>query len=303
LILILGNALLFFGHFMKNSNMIRGRDSLGLLGEPDNNNGADAMANTIIADTPEPALAIPLGGPEASAPHDDGIDAKPLDLEADPLLHVVVLDDVNLEGDVALHQRLSKIRGLGGRESIEVVFELLMGFLVGGVDGKIDGAPVGSVEDAGRAYMEENDVVTGSEIVQHRPFHGERALVAQIDCDGDFPVSNVHYCIRRYKFPLRTSKIYLYITTISSAIISNTNELMYIHKNIQLGCRWMRISVRLQSVFHFQAEWISFLFPTSVDLLKFVDHRGFYVETLRQSFQRSLTFSVNGVVINTTSNG
>lgn len=60
------------------------------------------MVTALITNTPEPDLTIPLRDPKAPAPHDD----KPLDLEAYPLLHVMVVDNVNLEGDIALHQRL-----------------------------------------------------------------------------------------------------------------------------------------------------------------------------------------------------
>lgn len=46
------------------------------------------------------------------------------------------------------------------------------------IDLKLDSTPVGSVEDAGRANVEEDNSVSGAEIVLYGPSDGVGALVA-----------------------------------------------------------------------------------------------------------------------------
>ena len=146
------------------------------------------MMYTVIADAAETRLGGAFGGrAEATAAHDNSAEPEPLDLEAEPLLHVVVLHDVDFEGDLSLDQGLSQRVGLRSREIVQLVLELpLLGL---GVEGRIGilililgrnggAAPVGAVEDAGGADVEEDDVVAGAEVVLDGPFDGVGTLVA-----------------------------------------------------------------------------------------------------------------------------
>lgn len=162
-----------------------------VIGTPNDDHGTNTMVDAVITDAPKPALGGSPGRAEAAAPHDDGAEAQPLHLQAKPLLHVVVLHYVDFERDLSLHQGLSQVRGLRGREGVEVVLQLPLRLLGGGpgrVDVEVNGAPVGAVEYARGPHVEEDHGVAGTEVVLHGPSDGEGALVAQVDGDRDFAV-------------------------------------------------------------------------------------------------------------------
>ena len=159
-----------------------------VIGITNHNNRADTVMYTVVADAAETRLGGAFGGrAEATAAHDNSAEPEPLDLEAEPLLQVVVLHDVDFEGDLSLDQGLSQRVGLRSREIVQLVLELpLLGL---GVEGRIGilililgrnggAAPVGAVEDAGGADVEEDDVVAGAEVVLDGPFNGVGTLVA-----------------------------------------------------------------------------------------------------------------------------
>ena len=161
-----------------------------VIGITNHNNRADTVMYTVVADAAETRLGGAFGGrAEATAAHDNSAEPEPLDLEAEPLLQVVVLHDVDFEGDLSLDQGLSQGVGLRSREIVQLVLELaLLGL---GVEGRIGililglglgrnggAAPVGAVEDAGGADVEEDDVVAGAEVVLDGPFNGVGTLVA-----------------------------------------------------------------------------------------------------------------------------
>lgn len=50
------------------------------------------------------------------------------------------------------------------------------------------GPPVSSVEDGGRADVEEDDCVARAEVVFDCPFHGESAFIAEVYGNGDTAV-------------------------------------------------------------------------------------------------------------------
>ncbi|GJN32669.1 hypothetical protein PR202_gb21189 [Eleusine coracana subsp. coracana] len=152
--------------------------------------------HAVVADAAEPPLAGPASGAEPFAPHDDGAEAEPLNLEAEALLHVVVLDDVDLVGDPGVLERPGEVLGLGRGEGGEVVLHPDGGGLgvvaaVGGRvrverrDGEVGAAPVRAVEDGGGADVEEDDGVPGAEVVVDGPAHGVRRLVGEVDGDGE----------------------------------------------------------------------------------------------------------------------
>lgn len=154
------------------------------IGEPYDDDRTDAVMHTVVTDTAEPGLGGRLRSAEAPAAHNDGAEAEPLDLQAQPLLHVVVLHYVDLVRSLSLFQRLGEVVGLGDGEIVEIVLELLLRLLVFR-DGDIGGAPVSTVEDAGGADVEEDDGIAGAEVILDGPFDGEGALVAEIDGDPD----------------------------------------------------------------------------------------------------------------------
>lgn len=158
--------------------------------------GAGAVLHAVIADAAELPFAPPPGGADAAAAHDDGAQSQPLNLQAQPLLHVVILHDVNLHRDMGVHERLRQVVGLLRRQVVVLLLHLPRrrrrrlgegvvggGGAVGGGGG--GGAPVGAVENAGGPDMEEDHGVAGADVVVHRPLHGEGALVAEVDGDGD----------------------------------------------------------------------------------------------------------------------
>ena len=155
-----------------------------VIGEPHDDDRTDAVVHTVVTDTAEPGLGGPLRSPESPAAHHDGAEAEPLDLQAQPLLHVVVLDYVDLVRRLGFLKRPGEVVGFGDGEIVEIVLELLLGLLVFG-DGDVGGAPVGAVEDASGPDVEEDDGIARAEVVLDGPFDGEGALVAEIDGDPD----------------------------------------------------------------------------------------------------------------------
>lgn len=154
------------------------------------------MLHAVIADAAELPFAPPPGGADATAAHDDGAQSQPFNLQAQPLLHVVILHDVDLHRHVCVHQRLRQVARLLRRQVVVLLLHLPRrrrrrlregvvggGAAVGGGGG--GGAPVGAVEDAGGPDVEEDHRIAGADVVVHRPLHGERALVAEVDGDGD----------------------------------------------------------------------------------------------------------------------
>lgn len=116
----------------------------------------------------------------------------------------MVLDDVDLVRNLSLLQGLGEISSLGSREGIKVVLELLLDVSLGRssrfvsaavvvqrlniivrVDGEVDGAPVGAEEYGSGADVEEDDGVSGTEIVVDRPTDGVGTLVGEVDGDAD----------------------------------------------------------------------------------------------------------------------
>jgi hypothetical protein len=171
-----------------------------------NHHGADTVVHAVVTDAPEPPFAGPARGAEATAAHDQGGQAEALGLEAEALLHVVVLDDVDLEGGLRDDERLREVLRLGGGEGVEVLLPLLLGLLgllLGGrgarralgdvgvgvvVDGDRDGAPVGAVEHGGGADVQQHDGVPGAEVVLDGPLDGKGGLVGEVDGDADAAV-------------------------------------------------------------------------------------------------------------------
>lgn len=107
----------------------------------------------------------------------------------------MVLDDVDLVGNLSLLQGAGEIAGLGGGEGVEIVLEVLLGGVVRGVgveeevvvggEGEVGGAPVGPEEDGGRADVEEDDGVAGADVVVDGPADGVGALVGEVDGDAE----------------------------------------------------------------------------------------------------------------------
>ena len=102
-----------------------------IFGIADDDDGTDAMVDAVIADAAEPAVVVAAAnGAESAASHDNRTESEPLDLEAKPLLHVVILHDVDLVGDLRLLQRPRQIGGFQSGERVEIVLQLLL--IVGG---------------------------------------------------------------------------------------------------------------------------------------------------------------------------
>lgn len=158
--------------------------SVLVIRESNDDDRTDAVVHTVVTNTAEPSIGAPPRGSEAPAAHNDGDQTKPLDLQAEPLLQVVILHDVDLERDLGLAERLGEVVGFGDGEAVEIGLEFLLGGLVGR-DGDVGGAPVGAVEDGGGADVEEDDGIAGAEVVLDGPGDGEGALVAEVDGDAD----------------------------------------------------------------------------------------------------------------------
>lgn len=104
---------------------------LPFFGIADDDDGTDAVVDAVIADAAEPTVIVAaMNGAESPASHDDSTESEPLDLEAQPLLHVVILHDVDLVGVLRLPQRPRQIGGFQSGERVEIVLQLLL--IVGG---------------------------------------------------------------------------------------------------------------------------------------------------------------------------
>lgn len=119
----------------------------------------------------------------------------------------MVFDNVDSERELSLDQGLGQGGGLGGGEIVEIVLKFALGGLSGGRGrvGVVDiaavgsyrdrfGAPVGSIEDACGSHVEEDHVVSGTEVVLDGPSDGVGALVAQVDSDRDLTVGACDGC-------------------------------------------------------------------------------------------------------------
>jgi hypothetical protein len=115
----------------------------------------------------------------------------------------VVLDDVDLEGDLHGDERLGQVLRLDGREGVEVLpllprlVRLVAGrrgqrVIVDG-DGDGDGVPVGAIEDSGGVDVKQHDGVPGAEVVLDCSLDGEGRLIGEVDSDGDADA-----CMRRW---------------------------------------------------------------------------------------------------------
>nr|GLL38390.1 hypothetical protein CR513_39626 [Ipomoea trifida] len=143
--------------------------SILLVRIPDNHNRTNAMPNTVITDASKSAVV--------SFPK--------------PLLHVVVLHDVDFERNLRVHQRLSQIGGLSDGESVEIVLQLLLRLLVVSVDdGEVNRSPVGAVEHRGGADVDENHGVARAEVLVHRPLDSEGGLIAEVHGDANPSLSS-----------------------------------------------------------------------------------------------------------------
>lgn len=165
-----------------------------VFGIPHHDDRTDAVVDAVVADAAESTVVAAAHRTEPPAPHDHGIQAEPLDLQAQPLPHVVVLHDVDLVRDLRLLQRPREIGGLRRRERVEVVLQLPLRHLgarggvgagtvvhIGGGDRVVDGAPVGAEEDLGGADVEEDHGVARTDVVIDGPAHGVGRLVREID--------------------------------------------------------------------------------------------------------------------------
>ena len=84
----------------------------------------------------------------------------------------------------ALLQRLRQIRHLGRGEGVEVLLARLIRRIFLGFEG--ERAPVGAEEDGGGGDVEEDDGVSGADVVIHGPADGVGAFFREVDCDSDF---------------------------------------------------------------------------------------------------------------------
>lgn len=204
----LDDSLSFITLFDSN-NSISNNSIIPVLRIANNNNRADTVVNTVIADASKLPVATTADGAKPAAPHDDSAESKTLNLETETLLHVMVLHDVDLVRNLRVAYRLRDIGGLGGGEGVEVILQLPLAqavaatatagvvvvvvdggesFLLGvrvGVDGEVDGAPIGAEEDVGRADVEEDHGVAGADVVLYGPAYSVRAFIGEVNGDAD----------------------------------------------------------------------------------------------------------------------
>ncbi|KAG6659433.1 hypothetical protein CIPAW_03G034500 [Carya illinoinensis] len=64
--------------------------------------GTDTIVDSVIADAAELTVSIASCRIKSPVPHDDGVEAQPLNLQTQPLPHIVVLHDVDLVRDLRL---------------------------------------------------------------------------------------------------------------------------------------------------------------------------------------------------------
>ena len=105
----------------------------------------------------------------------------------------MIFHDMDLERNLSFDKRLSEIGSFRRGEVIEIILELPLRFfrrVLGVGDGDVNGSPVGAVKDAGGTDVEENDGVSGTEVLLDRPLDGVGTLVAEVDGDGDPTLSS-----------------------------------------------------------------------------------------------------------------
>ena len=102
-------------------------DGILIFGIAEDDDGTDAVVDAVIADAAEPTVVVAAAnGAESPASYDDSAESEPLDLEAKPLPHVVILHDVDLVGDLRLLQLPRQIGGFRGGERVEIILQLLL---------------------------------------------------------------------------------------------------------------------------------------------------------------------------------
>lgn len=151
------------------------------------------MMNAVITDASKPAIATPTLGAVPSAAHDDGAETEALDLETEPLPHVVVLHYVDLVGNLSVPQRLREISHLSRCESVKVLFHLLLAWLLllsrRGLRGLVvmerKRTPVGPEQDGGRGDMDDDNSITRAKVIVNGPADGKGTLVRKVDGDAD----------------------------------------------------------------------------------------------------------------------
>lgn len=199
------NSLSFITLFDSN-NSISNNSIIPVLRIANNNNRAHTVVNTVIADATKLPVATTADGAKSAAPHDDSAESKTLNLETETLLHVMVLHDVDLVRNLRVAYRLRDIGDLRGGEGVEVILQLPLARAVAaagvvvvvvdggesfllrvrvGVDGEVDGAPIGAEEDVGRADVKEDHGVAGADVVLYGPAYSVRAFVGEVNGDAD----------------------------------------------------------------------------------------------------------------------
>lgn len=184
--MILGLVLILCSRSHRHHRLATASSVVLLIRISHDNNRTDAMPHTVIANTAKPPIASSLCCPKSPAPHDHSTQSKSLNLQTEPLLHIMILHNVDFERDLRVHKRLRQIGRLRSGEGVEIIFQLLLRLLVVGVDdGEVHGAPVSTVEDGSGAHVEQNNSISGAEVVMDGPLDGESRFVAEIDGDAD----------------------------------------------------------------------------------------------------------------------
>lgn len=160
-----------------------------IIGIPDHNDRTNAMMHAIVTDTPQFAVTPSLLSTKTPAPHDHSAQTQPLNLQTEPLPHIMVLHDVYLVRKSSLLQRPRQISGFGGGERVEIVLQLFLVLYVGGVFAVDlllrERAPVGAEEDGSGRHVDEDDGVAGAKVVVDGPADGEGGLVGEVDGNPD----------------------------------------------------------------------------------------------------------------------
>ena len=166
------------------THLPRSSRTVTIIRIPHDNNRTNTVVNTIITNRAKlPIAPSLLLSSKPSAPHDHRAQIQPLDLQTQPLPHVVVLHYLDLVREPRLLQGLREIGDFRGREGVEI--------LLGGVARRRrrlerEGAPVGAEEDGGGGDVEDDDGVSGADVVIDGPADGEGAFLREVDCDSDF---------------------------------------------------------------------------------------------------------------------
>lgn len=183
-IMILLLLLILFSDRSNRNN--GGISTLLLIRIPHNHHRAHTVPHAVITNASKPAIITLSSSPKPTAPHNHSAQPKPLDLQAKPLLHIMIFHNVYLKRNLGVHERLGQIRGLGGGKCIEIILQLLLRLLVLRVhDGEVNGTPIGTVENRSRTDVDENDGVPRAEVVVNGPLDGEGGLVGEVDGDAN----------------------------------------------------------------------------------------------------------------------